>query len=319
MQPAKTKAKSISLQDRDLELLTGLFESRVMTSAHVTSLYFNGRGEAAKKRLQKLKGVGFIAERPHRVSEHAMLFLTRKAFSLLGEKGVLQKYPAFTLPALERRARVSDLTLSHELEVMNVKAALCAEIRKTEQFTVAEFTTWPLLNEFEIDGHLVRPDGFIRIHEKESGGGLSEHAFFLEVDCSTETQGTLVRKAESYLGYYKSGGFAEKNGAPRSAYKEYPFRVLMVFENAERRNNMAERLIQNIPPILTQAYLSTFTEVAADPLGEIWLRPVDCRAVTDGTLFDRPELPTQWGYRRQTARDQLIEQRAKKHRLLSDD
>jgi len=48
----------ISLQKRDLALLRGLFESRVMTNDHATALYFEGKSEAAKKRLQKLKAAG---------------------------------------------------------------------------------------------------------------------------------------------------------------------------------------------------------------------------------------------------------------------
>jgi len=51
----------ISLQDRDLALLRGLFESRVMTNNHAAALYFDGKGEAAKKRLQKIKADGLIS------------------------------------------------------------------------------------------------------------------------------------------------------------------------------------------------------------------------------------------------------------------
>jgi hypothetical protein len=90
---------------------------------------------------------------------------------------------------------------------------------------MAEFGTWPRLYQFEATTpaggeSIVRPDGFIRIHENEDGGGLSEHAFFLEVDRSSETLATLVSRANGYLDYYRSGGFAVRNGAARSAYKE---------------------------------------------------------------------------------------------------
>jgi len=43
------------LQSRDFDLLHGLFESRIMTTAHIATMYFDGKREAAKKRLQKLK------------------------------------------------------------------------------------------------------------------------------------------------------------------------------------------------------------------------------------------------------------------------
>jgi hypothetical protein len=73
----RSKKDSISLQDRDIALLRGLFECRVMTKDHVTALYFEGKGEAAKKRLQKLKAAKLISERPRRAFEPSILFLTR--------------------------------------------------------------------------------------------------------------------------------------------------------------------------------------------------------------------------------------------------
>jgi hypothetical protein len=92
---------SICLQDRDVEVLRGLFESRVMTAAHITTLFFDGKPEAAKKRLQKLKAGGLIGERPRQPSEPAVLFLTRKALTFLRERGDLEKYPQLGIPALE--------------------------------------------------------------------------------------------------------------------------------------------------------------------------------------------------------------------------
>ncbi len=292
-----------------------------MTAAHAAALHFDGRAEATKKRLQKLKAAGLVAERSRRAYEPAILFLTTGGLALLNERGVLADYPPLSLPSLYKRATVSDLTIRHELLVMDVKAAFHDAVRGTKPFTVAEFGTWPRLYQFEAvmgagGETVVRPDGFIRIHENEPDGGLSEHVFFLEVDRSTETLDTLASRANGYLHYYKSGGFALKNGALRSAYKDYPFRVLMVFKTAERRNNMAECLLQNIPPILTQVYLSTIEEVRKDPLGPIWIRPVDYRDAVSNTPFDPAERSEQWPYQRQTAREALVEQRAKRHCLL---
>lgn len=315
---------SISFQKRDLAILRGLFESRMMTAAHIATLYFNGSKEAAKKRLQKLKAAGLIGERRRSAFEPAILFLTRKAFDVLRERGVLMEYPRLNKVSLDKRTRVSDLTLRHELEVMDVKAAFHSAIKQTQEFSVAEFSTWPLLNEFEAfrSGFgaapvAVKPDGFIRIHEDENDGGKSEHTFFLELDRSTETQETLVARAGCYLDYYTSGEFAVRNGAERSAYKEFPFRVLMVFKNAERRNNTATRLLAHTPPILSLVCLSTFQEVICDPLGKIWIRPVDFRDATKGTPFATVQ-PSGFGYKRQTAREIFVEQKIKKHSLLGE-
>jgi hypothetical protein len=165
-----TKADALQLQDRDFALLRGLFECRVMTTGHATAFYFGAKIDAANKRLQKLKSAGLITARPRRAFEPSVLFLTRKGLTLLQEQGVLAQYPSLDLSALDRRASVSDLTIRHELEIMDVKAAFHAAIKITPSFTIESFSTWPLLNEFTAyrpgyDGAEVpvKPDGFIRI------------------------------------------------------------------------------------------------------------------------------------------------------------
>jgi len=322
----KSSLDSLCFQERDLTLLRSLFESRVMTARHAAALCFDGRKEAAKKRLQKLKTAGLVGERKRHVNEPSVLFLTRKGLMMLQKHGIINQYPALDLPVLDKRARVSEITLRHELDVMDAKAAFHSAIKKSEAFTSVEFSTWPLLYQFEAfrpgyngEEVTVKPDGFIRIHEKEKDGGLSEHTFFLEVDRSSETQDTLVARAGCYLDYYKSGGFAIRNGADRSAYKEFPFRVLMVFKSAERRNNTALRLLQSTPPILTQVCLSTFGEVTADPLGSIWTSPRDYREATKGTPFDAEKQPRTWGYRSQPERELFIERTVRKWPILSED
>lgn len=296
-----------------------------MSSAHIATLYFAGSKEAAKKRLQKLKAARLIAERKRRAYEPSILYLTRQAFALLRERGVLAEYPPLSLAALEKRSRVSEITIRHELDIMDVKSAFLDAIAKTPQFTVEEFSTWPLLYQFEAfrTGHsgaevVVKPDGLIRIREHEADGGLSEHTFFLEVDRSSETQETLVTRAGCYLDYYKSGGFAARHGAPRSAYKDYPFRVLMVFKNTERRNNTAERLLHSQPPVLTQACLTTFDEVTNNPLGKIWLCPINYREVVKGTAFESIPNQNAWAYKRQTAREAIVERRVRKFSIFED-
>lgn len=326
MATSKIRASSLELQNRDIALLRGLFECRVMTVGHIATLYFDNKGEAAKKRLQKIKAAGLIRERSRRAFEPSVVFLTRKGLLSLQEKGVLKEYPAFDLPALDQRARVSDLTIRHELEVMDVKAAFYAAIKSAGNFSIAEFSTWPLLNEFKAfrSGNnaaevVVKPDSFIRIHESEADGSKYEHTFFLEADRSSEIQDVLIARAGCYSEYYKSGGFAVRNGAARSDFKQFPFRVLMVFKTAERRNNTAERLLQNNPPILTQVCLSTIEEVTKNPFGPIWFRPADYRDAVKGTPFDVEPHRKQQEYQRQTARELFVENKVRKIKILTGD
>jgi hypothetical protein len=205
---------------------------------------------------------------------------------------------------------------------MDVKAALHAALVTSEKFSIITFSTWPLLHQFETadPGHgpdiLVKPDGFIHIHEKEPGTKGFAHECFLEVDRSSETQDTLVNRAGAYLEYYKSGGFAIRNGVSSDRFKEFPFRVLIVLKTAERRNNLAERLAQRNPPILTQAWLTTLAEVKHDPLGAIWLRPMDYRNATTGTPFYSKQSNQRFDYRRQSERETFVEAKVQKLRLL---
>jgi len=318
-----TKPSGLDLQGRDFALLRGLFESRVMTAGHIAPLYFDGKAEATKKRLQKLKAAGLIVERPRRAYHPSVLFLSAKAFRLLSEQGKLAGYPKYSAGALAKRAQVSELTLRHELEVMDVKTALVMAVAATPRCKIAEFSTWPVLYQFRARRSnraaemIVKPDGFIRIDEEIQNGGADEHCFFLEVDRSQETQDILADKAARYLDYYHSGGFAVRFGQPPTAFKEYPFRVLMVFKNAERRNNTADRLLRNNPPIFTHTWLTTMSELLADPLGPVWIRPLDYREVTKGTPFDTAEgWADRRGYRRQTDREALVEGKITKSKLL---
>lgn len=319
-----TSIDNFELQDRDFEILRALFESRIMTSAHVALMYFRGSGDAAKHRLGKLKAEGLIGERERQVNVHSLLFLTPKAFEVLRKNGKLADYPRISQSSQVRRASLSDLTLRHELEIMDVKAALCAKISKTDGVELTEFSTWPLLYEFEVSHWMlggakktVKPDGFIRIKEEEPGTPGWEHIFFFELDRSKEVQDVLVTKARYYLDYYQSGGFAERNGASRSEPEKIPFRVLMVLKTAERRNNTAEGLLRGNPPIYTQAWLTTLPEIKTNPLGPIWICPSNYFEAIKDTAFDPARRRPMRGYRSQPERELFVERTIRKSSLLA--
>ena len=217
---------------------------------------------------------------------------------------------------LERRAQVSPLTLRHELDCVDVKTAFAVAIASQPELSLTEFSTWPLLFQFPAytprgERVLVKPDGFIRIAEPDG-----ESVFFLEVDRSTESQELLAEGAACYLDYYRRGGLAVRFGYGKDQYKELPFRVLMTFRNAERRNNAAVGLLGNRPPILTQTLLTTIDELKADPLGTVWIQPIDYRRAVAGTAFDVDRQSTGQPYRRQPEREALVEERVPKCRLL---
>jgi hypothetical protein len=270
---------NIELQERDFELLHALFESRVLTCAHIAALFFHDRREATKKRLQKLKGAGYLGERPRRPWEPSILLLTREGHQLLRERGQLGTVHADTPARLAERGGVSQLTLQHELAVLDVKVSVVRALEQRSHVRLLEFSTRPSLHEFSVSTPsgldvTVKPDGFLRLLDKRPGPS-PDQAFFLEVDRSTESLDILVARATSYARFSRSGGFAVRNGGGAGDHRKHPFRVLFVFRTAQRRDNVAERLLATDPPILTQAWLTTLAEVKADPLGAIWVRPKD--------------------------------------------
>jgi len=321
--PGAAPKRSIELQERDAEILRGLFDSRLMTLAHAAALHFEGRHEAAKKRIQKLKAAGLIGERKRKAYEPSVLFLTRDGYRLLNERGHLSAYPTTTWPSLEKRLQVSDLTLRHELEVMDVKAAFGAALQREESYGLVEFSTWPVLFQFRAcPGQgpelLIKPDAFVRIQERE-GSDAFEHTFFVEVDRSTETLDTLARKALCYLDFYQRGGLAVRNGRPRSEYKEFPFRVLMIFKSEERRNNVAKTLITGNPPIFTQVWLATMEEMISETLGPIWIRPKDCQDIKIQGDFDAQRAGARGPNRRHAGHEITANPKMGKLTLLSAD
>ena len=183
------------------------------------------------------------------------------------------------------------------------------------------FSTWPLLSAFRtpaVSGHgvsCVKPDGFVSI-QQEDAEGVAEYNLYLEIDRGTESQTLLAERAVLYRTHYRAGGFAEWRGGTRERFEEYPFRVLMIFPTAERRNNTAERLLLLEPPIKTLVWSTTMPEIMSDPLGQVWLRPVDYQHAIAGTPFASFGVGQLGKYRRQVDRDAMVETKVAKHRLL---
>jgi hypothetical protein len=161
----------------------------------------------------------------------------------------------------------------------------------------------------------LRPDGFLRLTDTGAG---TEYCFFLELDRSTEVQRLLADKALCYRDFYASGGFALRNGATAAEFRDHPFRVLMVLQSQERRNNTAERLMNCTPPVKFQTWLTTREEVLRDPLGKIWICPNDYAHATEGTIY----APERWregiGYIRRPERERMVEARVTKRTLFED-
>jgi hypothetical protein len=176
--------------------------------------------------------------------------------------------------------KVSDYLLQHELAIMDCKAALCCATRKDPAILLTEFSTRPQKFQFNTfhpatgNPILIKPDAFVQMRA-EDGEGIKEHRFFMELDRSTESQQVLLTKVLAYRTFYKQGGLAIQLGHEASAFRNFPFRILVVFLSAERRNNTAMRLVELNPPVRRFVLLTTLDEFIANPLGPIWMQPKD--------------------------------------------
>jgi hypothetical protein len=270
------QSSGIELQPRDFALLRGLFESRVLTLGHVTALYFDGKQEMAKKRVQKLKAAGAIRERPRRLSDPSVLHLTWKGYISLRDNGHVDDDSRLSPKIFTRRMRVSALTLAHEIAIGDVMTACTTALRESVRFEMLEFSVWPRRYSFTVDREYrtvpVQPDGYVRLLEKNAEDESELH-FFLEVDKGTETIERLAEKCVNYREYHRSGGYAEFCGEKRQDRKSRPFRVLVICKSEQRGDNLAERLLQFHPPFSTMILITTFGECLRYPLGDIWMTP----------------------------------------------
>jgi len=312
------------IKPRDLDILQALFECRVMSLRQVCDIHFSGRMESAKKCIQKLKRDGYIKERDRKIGEPSLLHLRSQAFPVLQESGRLSGFPNVPLSKMERRSQVSEATLKHELAVGDVRAAFYRAIAKSPHLVLSKFRTWPLLYQFTAHyicpragrrERVVKPDAFVQVRD-ERETTARDHRFFLEIDRSSESQEVIAQKAASYADFYISGGMALRLGANGEDYRKFPFRVLMVFQNEERRNNAAERLLRNVPPVSTQVWLTTFDEAISDPLGPIWIRPKDYQTAIRGTKFEKHSNRKNGVYARQSEREAIVRATIQTMRLL---
>lgn len=282
----------IILQERDYALLCELYESRIMSRQHIAELFFDSSSEAAKKRVQKLVATKLIAERSRQPSEPGVLHLSTDGYRLLEAEGLLVNYPQQSLKSFQKRVKVGDGTVRHELDVMSIKSRVTSSVRDYNHLELAAFQTWPKLYQFRARRPVVqdswtatremtmKPDGFIRIHEYlVDEQSIVEHALFLELDRSTERLAIIISKTEGYRDYYRSGGFAERCGYDPRDPASCPFRVLLVTRTPERCRSIAHSLLAMTPPVKSQVWLGVFDAVVADPFGQVWQTPGDAVAI----------------------------------------
>ena len=282
------QTRHCAIQDRDIRLFETLLECRVMTRRHIALIHFDGRMEAAKKRLHALATSNYLSGKRRRPNEAAVYSLSKKGFDALRAHVGTQPHRATRWSGAERRLHVSPLTLQHELDVVSVRAAMTGAIRTRCEDAIQEFCTRPSMIAFKVNvpwepAVTVKPDGFAHVRMRRHNGTIVDDFFFLEVDRSTESQTILFRRLAAYGEFYRRGGFARRRGGLPQDYKRYPFRVLVTCRSPERMCSLATQLA-NRSRTGTQIWLTTFAECVTNPLRQIWVTPSDIRELTVTTV-----------------------------------
>lgn len=240
----------IVLQPRDYDLLQGLYDSRLMTIKHATALHFEGKIDAAKKRLQKLQGAGMIVQRPRRPQDPAIYLLGREGYKALKRANLIDPEHDPGWARLYKRQRIGDLMLAHELAVMDVKVAFVTAIAKRSDLELVELSTSPERHKFRVVEAVpsirggvrfrslyVKPDGFLRIEHNRQRDGQEERIIFVEVDRGTESHNRLSEKLRHYSQLRRRRGPKH----PNSRMTDAPFQLLVVFSSRARLDNVVRK------------------------------------------------------------------------------
>jgi hypothetical protein len=173
----------VNLQRRDVALFLDLAQ-QPMAFDHCAELHFGGRSEAARIRIRALAAAGLVRRGKDKAGIRTLVFATRPAGTGRERKSSV----------VEPRHSAAQ-TLEHSLQILDVKAAFLRAARSAPDFAVAEFGTEGRFHQFPSTHgrNRVMPDGFFRL--KTESRSTPEPSFFVELDRSTETVGTLGAKA----------------------------------------------------------------------------------------------------------------------------
>jgi len=267
----------IDIQERDLEIIKEVLESRFLSTSQIQALFF-GSASACKLRLQKLWNKKLLKRVFSPVSfgsSEALYCPTKRGVDLLIESG---KKELEEINFKSRQNRIKTQKLQHEIGINNIKISVILAVAEMKGLYVYPgypnskkrpdisairkilswkrgSSTWDSVKDPDKPKRIpVRPDLVLLFN------GIS---YFLEVDRGTMTLKRFRRKLRGYRKYCSSGKF-------RSKYKVEDFRVLTTAPSERRRNNLLEQAIEEGGNI--RVFFAVYDEVIDNPFGNIWIR-----------------------------------------------
>lgn len=218
------------LSNRDVQVLTTLYQLRLLTSRQVQRLHIEEGSALTKARrtralLQRLHELGLVV-RLARTVGGAQPGSTAQVYGLSGLGLAVLELQG---PYGGRRRRVWETKPYFMHHVLGV-AELCvglAELTRDSRVQVLTFDGEPLAwRRFTGDGGVpttLKPDAYVRI-----GIGDFERSAFIELDMASESLPTVQRKCLSYVAYWRSG-------TEQQAFEVFPLVVWLVPTETRRR------------------------------------------------------------------------------------
>ena len=254
--------------DRDKELLTRVWEDRMLFTSQISRIFFSGK-TSANVRLRKLWENGyldryFLPTLMFHGSTEALYLLGRNGLDIVAiTLGMERAEIARGLSHLKRKVRTHSflLSLDHILAVANFRISLEEAAGNNPDLSLEGWIPERMCEDSyqcwrggeKISGK-IRPDGYCQCRYEDK-----MYSFFIEVDLGTMSNQAIAHKVQRYLDYSSSGRYERRFGVPF-------FRALMATTSSQRMANLKQT-----------------TEELTDSI--FWFTTLD--KIWKGKLFDR--------------------------------
>jgi hypothetical protein len=256
------------LMDRDKELLTRVWEDRMLFTSQISRIFFSGK-TSANVRLRKLWENGyldryFLPTLMFHGSTEALYLLGRNGLDIVAiTLGMERAEIARGLSHLKRKVRTHSflLSLDHILAVANFRISLEEATGNNPDISLEGWIPERMCEDSyqcwrggeRISGK-IRPDGYCQCRYEDK-----MYSLFIEVDLGTMSNQAIAHKVQRYLDYSSSGRYERRFGVPF-------FRALMATTSSQRMANLKQT-----------------TEELTDSI--FWFTTLD--KIWKGKLFDR--------------------------------
>ncbi len=249
------------IQPRDEGILTLVAEFRLLSREQLQKLLDFPCITRINVRLRKLYDNGYLLRRfvpTPKGSAKALYFLGPKGIGIVSKS--LGVDPLILEKERENLSEGKDLFLNHQLCLNEFRMRFTLAIKDNPQIALERWLTEKDCSveiPSERRNKTLRPDGYICFSIQRR-----LYSFFLEVDCSTMSNGRIKSKVMAYLNYARSGLYKKDFGL------EY-FRVLFVTKTQARLLNLKSTIEKLTDKMF---YLSTFDQLSCNPIQDrVWI------------------------------------------------